>query len=199
MFTTHDRVDIYQKWIRLIFISFKLSWRRGRRPRRPAPSMRGISFHFLELLPVLHNLCLNCGNRPHFRDKFSPQKRTLIFGSTQVPVFQDIAFIGTSVPRHRGVLRKDAVPYILLIGMPRIIGTSRTPSPTICLSECRGLSGRQHLASSACFARTPSPTIRLSECRGLSGRLHLVTSACFARTPSLTFSSYLPNKFRIAE
>jgi len=143
MFTTHDRVDIYQKWIRLIFISFKLSWRRGRRPRRPAPSMRGISFHFLELLPVLHNLCLNCGNRPHFRDKFSPQKRTLIFGSTQVPVFQDIAFIGTSVPRHRGVLRKDAVPYILLIGMPRIIGTSRTPSPTICLSECRGLSGRR--------------------------------------------------------
>ena len=46
----------------------------------------------------------------------------------------------------------------------------RTPSPTICLSECRGLSGRQHLVTAACFVRTPSPTFCLSECRGLSGR-----------------------------
>ena len=51
------------------------------------------------------------------------------------------------------------------------------------------LSGRQYLVIAACFVRTPSPTICLSECRGLSGRQHLVTSACFSRTPSPTFSS----------
>ena len=160
--------------------------------------MRGVCFHFLELLTVLHNLCLDCRNRPHFRDKFSAKKNVYIREHTNYSisgyyVYRDVkdaiphnsffgipkfigssTFIGTSAPRHLGVLRKDAVPYSSLIVIPKIIGTSTfigtsgTPSPTFRLSgyrrlsERQRLSGRQHLVASACSARTPSPTFRLS-------------------------------------
>jgi len=140
-----------------------------------------------------------------------------IFGSTQITVFQDIMFIGTSAPRHLGVLRKDAVPYISLIGIPKFIGTStfigtsaprhlgvlrKDAVPYISLIVIPKIIGTSTFIGTS---GTPSPTFRLSGYRSLSerqrlsGRQRLITSVCFARTPSPTISSRLPNKFRIAE
>ena len=91
--------------------------------------MRGVCFHFLELLTVLHNLCLDCRNRPHFRDKFSAKKNVYIREHTNYSisgyyVYRDVKdaiphnsffgipkFIGSLAPRRLGVLRKDAAPY----------------------------------------------------------------------------------------
>ena len=110
--------------------------------------MRGVCFHFLELLTVLHNLCLDCSNRLHFWDKFSPKKNVYIRKHTNYSisgyyVYRDVS---TSSPRRAPQGRRplhfayrdtedyrdvnvyrdvgDAVPYISLIGIPKFIGTS---------------------------------------------------------------------------
>ena len=72
---------------------------RGRRPRRPAPSMRGVCPHFLKLSIFLHNKYRVYRNQPHFRNKFSHKKRKLIFGFTQFAALQYITLIGTSALR----------------------------------------------------------------------------------------------------
>jgi len=64
--------------------------------------MRGVCFHFLELLTVLHNLCLDCSNRLHFWDKFSPKKNVYIRKHTNYSisgyyVYRDVS---TSSPRR---------------------------------------------------------------------------------------------------
>ena len=99
--------------------------------------MRGVCFHFLELLTVLHNLCLDCRNRPHFRDKFSAKKNVYIREHTNYSisgyyVYRDVKdaiphdsfigipkIIGTLASRRLGVLRKDAAPTIHLSGRQR--------------------------------------------------------------------------------
>ena len=49
---------------------------RGRRPRRPAPSMRGVCPHFLKLSIFLYNKYRVYRNQPHFRNKFSHKKES---------------------------------------------------------------------------------------------------------------------------
>ena len=52
MFTSHDGVDDYHKWIWVVFNNFELSLCRGRHPWRLEPSSRGVMISFLKSLTI---------------------------------------------------------------------------------------------------------------------------------------------------